>query len=221
MLLRLITRVNLRNLDDSISLCAICDTRMHWAKACPYVYEKERPQATIYYGEEFPRFWKNADHYFRKKNSIATQKWRAYSGNPRVCSFRFGMLDNSVREMWLQYYLDTLTSTEKASIKCESSSSVYRFGDCECMKAEKSLILPCVLAGTPVSIWINVVTSNIPLLLRRSSIKKAGMIIDFSCDQATIFGKQVHLETTSMGQYTATTYCVTLDETEGKIHSPF
>ena len=32
-------------------------------------------------------------------------------------------------------------------------------------------------------------------------MKKAGMIIDLSCDQAIVFGKQVQLGTTSMGYY--------------------
>ena len=104
-------------------------------------------------------------------------------------------------EMWLQYYLNTLTDTEKTSIKFGSSLSVYRFGDVARMKAEKSPILPCVLAGTPISIRTDVVSSNILLLLCRSSVKKASMIIDLSCDQATVFGKQVQLETTSMGHY--------------------
>ena len=64
--------------------------------------------------------------------------------------------------MWLQYY--TLTDTEKASIKFEPSSSIYRFGDGARMKAEKCIFLLCVLAGTPISIRTDV-SSNIFLLL--------------------------------------------------------
>ena len=196
-------RVNPRNLDGSISLCAICGSRMHWAKACPHAYEKQKHPAPIYYGEEAQDFGEEVQiTLFSEEKCNRDTKMESLLGE----TIGFVLLDSGCSktvcgEMWLQYYLDTLTDTEKASIKFESSSSFYRFGDGARMKAEKCLILPCVLAGTPISIRTDVVSSNIPLLLSRSSMKKAGMIIDLSCDQATVFGKQVQLGTTSMGHY--------------------
>lgn len=48
----------------------------------------------------------------------------------------------------------------------------------------------------------DVVTCNIPLLLSRSSMKKAEIIIDLNNDTAIIFGKRVKLGVTTMGHYT-------------------
>ena len=76
-------QVNPRNLDGSISLSAVCSSRMHWAKACPHAYEKQKHPMPIYYGEEAQDLENKCKSlYFPKKYVIATQRWRAYSEKP-------------------------------------------------------------------------------------------------------------------------------------------
>ncbi|CAG2236146.1 unnamed protein product [Mytilus edulis] len=56
-------------------------------------------------------------------------------------------------------------------------------------------------------IQADVVTSDIPLLLSKDSMKKAKMKLDLENDSANIFGKDVQLQCTSSGHY-----CVPIDQ---------
>jgi hypothetical protein len=44
------TRNNPLNADGSISVCAICSSKMHWAKLCPHAYERQ--SSSVLYGDE-------------------------------------------------------------------------------------------------------------------------------------------------------------------------
>ena len=65
----------------------------------------------------------------------------------------------------------------------------------------KRVVIPCVLAGKNINIRTDIVDCNIPLLLSKESMKKAGMVIDTNTDTATVFGRKVRLSTTSIGHY--------------------
>ena len=51
------------------------------------------------------------------------------------------------------------------------------------------------------------VSSDIPLLLNKDSMKRAKMKLDLENDSASIFGKDVQLQCTSSGHY-----CVPIDQ---------
>ena len=102
---------------------------------------------------------------------------------------------------WLELYLDTLDEAQKAKLIYEKTDAVYRFGDGKKFTAKHSVKLPCVLAGKSIAIKTDVVNCNIPLLLSKSSMKTAGMVIDMNDDTVTVFGKRVSLSSTSMGHY--------------------
>ena len=67
-------RVNPHNLDSSTSLCAICGSRMHWAKACPHAYEKQKNRRLYTMAKKLKILEKCRPLYFLKKNVIATQR---------------------------------------------------------------------------------------------------------------------------------------------------
>ena len=102
---------------------------------------------------------------------------------------------------WLESYLETLDDKLRISIVYDKSSSVFKFCDGKCMTSLKCAIIPCVLAGKNIHIRTDVVDCNLPLLLSKASMKKAGMIIDTNTDTAMVFGCKVKLGTTSIGHY--------------------
>ena len=63
------------------------------------------------------------------------------------------------------------------------------------------VILPCVIADIEVSIVTNVVDSDIPLLLSKESMKRAGTCLNFENDSITMFKKKIPLRCTSSGHY--------------------
>ena len=50
--------------------------------------------------------------------------------------------------------------------------------------------IPSIIAGKKIFIKTDVVDWEIPLLLSRDALKKAGMNINFATDTVTIFGKK-------------------------------
>ena len=56
------------------------------------------------------------------------------------------------------------------------------------MKAVKSVSLPCVLAGKVINIKTDVVKCTLPLLTSKTSMKKAGIVLNLTDDTAVIFG---------------------------------
>ena len=57
-----------------------------------------------------------------------------------------------------------------------------------------------------VMLNIDIVPSDIPLLLYRKSMKRAGMTVDFKNNQAITFGEQIQLMNTKSGNYTLRIY---------------
>ena len=67
--------------------------------------------------------------------------------------------------------------------------------------SEKSVVIPCNIAGKNVSLKTDVVKSEIPLLLSKESMKAAESKIDFVNDRINISGKDIHLHFTTSGHY--------------------
>ena len=86
---------------------------------------------------------------------------------------------------------------------------MYRFGERNLIPAILNVNLPVTIAEKQVYINTDIVPNDIPLLLSRQAMKKAGMTIDFEKDQAIVFGRHEKLITTSSGHYALpiTSYC--------------
>ena len=78
----------------------------------------------------------------------------------------------------------------------------FRFGDGNDVISNKVVKFPAVLGNQKLFIEANIVANEIPLLMSRSSIKKAQIMINFDDDTAQILGNhQVKLNCTSPGHY--------------------
>lgn len=194
-------RANPLNADGTVSVCAICSSKMHWAKSCPHAYERQSP---VYYGNE---------QYDEPEEEVHVSLFTGDEENNSKMKTLLGETIGSVildsgcsktvcGEEWYRCYEETLTDDEKKKIKSEPSKSVYRFGDGKRMKSNRCVVIPCVLADKTITIKTDIVDCCIPLLLSRSSMKTAGMIIDLKSDTVMVFGKTVKLGTTSMGHIT-------------------
>ena len=89
----------------------------------------------------------------------------------------------------------------KRKIFSFASNTEFRFGDGKSVASEKRLLIPEKIAGKAVTIKIDIMNREIPLLLSKESMKCAGTIIDFLENEVNIFGKDVSLHFTSSGHY--------------------
>ena len=199
-------RMNPLKPDGSVSICAICSSKMHWAKNCPHAYERNSKQ--VYYNDVNEHDDEEGCSDEECQITLIAQTDDDQKMN-KLLGETIGsvLLDSGCSktvcgETWLKSFMDTLTTTEKSKIVVEESTAAYRFGDGERMKATKSVTLPCIMAGKHINLKSDVVECALPLLLSRSSMKKAGMVLNLVDDTALIFGKTVKLDMTSLGHYT-------------------
>ena len=77
----------------------------------------------------------------------------------------------------------------------------FRFGDGIDVNSTETVKLPAVIGTKKVMIEANIVKNDIPLLLSRTSMKRAEMALDFETDTAKALGNKVNLHCTSSGHY--------------------
>ena len=82
-----------------------------------------------------------------------------------------------------------------------SSNRVCKFGNNGRLPSEGKYFIPATLARKEVILEMDVVDSDIPLLLSKQAMKKAKMNIDLEDDTVTAFGNKEKLLTTSGGHY--------------------
>ena len=103
---------------------------------------------------------------------------------------------------WMEIYLDSMSESDRTKVRGPlPSDKVFKFGNNGRLKSEGRYIVPATLARKPVTIEIDVVKSDIPLLLSKQAMKKAGMNIDLKDDTVTAFGRKESLITTTCGHY--------------------
>ena len=183
--------------DGSVTTCNVCGSKMHWARYCPHGYYRRSPAQSGYRNkqEDVQITLIATGSNFDDKVEVLFSETIGHILLDSGCS------KTVCGEQWLSCYLDALSASEKSKMETEASSTVFKFGDGRRMTSLKCVTIPCVLADKNIMIRTDVVKCNIPLLLSKSSMKRAGMILNLNSDSAVIFGKNVKLETTSLGHY--------------------
>ena len=90
---------------------------------------------------------------------------------------------------------------EKKKIEKIKGVRTFKFGDGNELNSLYKVILPCVIADIEVSIITDVVNSDIPLLLSKDAVKRAGTCLNFEDDSVTMLKKKIPLSCTSSGDY--------------------
>lgn len=99
-------------------------------------------------------------------------------------------------------------------MKTEEPSCIpFRFGDGKVVYSTKKFKIPAKIGQTNCHIETGVVSANIPLLLSKASMKRAGTVLDMEKDRAVMFNKPVKHNFTSSGHY-----CVNIMDNKTKGH---
>ena len=68
---------------------------------------------------------------------------------------------------WLKCYIESLCDDDRRKIQEFNSETEFKFGDGKVVGSEKTVVIPCNIAGKNVSLKTDVVKSEIPLLLSK------------------------------------------------------
>ncbi|CAG2196706.1 unnamed protein product [Mytilus edulis] len=110
-------------------------------------------------------------------------------------------------ENWFKQLLE-----RTGDITTVTSSRAFKFGDGKVVNSFMRATVPAQIGSINCKIETEIVKADIPLLLSKASLKKAGTVLDLKNDRAIMFNKPVELEFTSSGHY-----CVNIVKTKPEI----
>ena len=103
---------------------------------------------------------------------------------------------------WLQIYLDSLTPELRGFVVGPlKGRKSFQFGNQGILASECSYRLPIKPAGHVTMIDVDIIDSDIPLLLSKREMQKHKMTIFLMEDKVSFQGKDIGLKTTSAGHY--------------------
>ena len=92
---------------------------------------------------------------------------------------------------WYECFLETFTDAQKKRIVKIKGLRTFKFGDGNKLNSLYKVILPYDIADIEVSIITDVVNSDIPLLLSKDAMKRAGTCLNLEDDTVTMLKKKI------------------------------
>lgn len=116
-------------------------------------------------------------------------------------------------------YLDTLSSSDRRSVYTSNSTYRFRFGDGAVYTSSHTVHIPVHIGTISATLSVQVVECNVPLLISRESLKKAGAHLDFQHDSLVMFGQTVPIVITESGHYciSLSRSIITPDSSENRV----
>ena len=184
--------------DGKVTRCIVCGSIFHYAGSCPDSTRKKNSEVNLSEATDI------ADDPSPEESLITI----ALIAGSRLLkeAFNFAILDTACTgsicgQTWLDRYLHCLPEKKRKLVVLQDSNTSIMFGDMKKQSADFKVVLPIEIAGRLCNLAADVVSSDLPLLMSKAALKKAGAVIDTNNDSLLIFGKKVKLKTTSSGHY--------------------
>ena len=175
--------------DGKVMRCHECESVRHFAWNCPHRRNNaEESNLTV--------------HHITLVNAKPDTAHR----NLLIESLGKGVLDSGCTKtvtgnVWLEEYLSTLSEHELSDVCEKPTQASYRFGDGVEHKSEKCVSIPVAIGNTAMKLDVEVVPTDVPLLISKAAMKQMGIKLDFQNDVANIYGKDIKLNCNSSGHY--------------------
>lgn len=184
-------RVNPDGPDGKPLTCRACGSYRHLLRDCPDSWEN-MSKVNVTESDEHVVL-------FTGYNKQEVTQLGVEAGNCAVLDS--ACTSNVCGEDWMENYVASLDSRDRATVIHHTGSRVFKFGGGTTLKSVGEYDIPATIVGKPVRIKTDVVQSHIPLLLSKNAMKKAEVKLDIANDSAEIFGEDVTLNITTSGHY--------------------
>ena len=102
---------------------------------------------------------------------------------------------------WLETYFNGLSEKQQQQVEYSDSSSSFKFGSGKRYHSLYKVKIPAKIGSKKLFISTDVVEAEIPLLLSKDAMKKAGTEINFVKDSVTMYGEELDVQITQSGHY--------------------
>ena len=135
-----------------MSRCRICDSKFHRANRYPNKYS----------------FW-----LYETRESIfleeSTNSLQAETFNIAITDS--GCTKTVCGELWFQYYIDSLSDSDKDKISIDRSN-YFKFGNSKFIRSNSLVTIPVFIGSIQAKLIADVIDYEIPLLLSKDSMEK-------------------------------------------------
>ena len=189
-------KLNPRDRTGNITVYFNCGCRFHWSYDCPYSHSS-RNKHGVEIEEDL-----SVLHVV-----LMSQQKRKNSGDIFLGeTLGSAVLDSGASSTvcgtkWYKCFLERLMDAQKKKIVKIKGVRTFKFGDGNKLNSLYKVILSCVIADIEVSIITDVVNSDIPFLLSKDAMKRAGTCLTFEDDTVTMLKKNIPLSCTPSGHY--------------------
>ena len=185
----------------NVTRCAECQSINHWVNDCPDRVKKEKE---TYVSEEC---YDDSETFYQvtlfQSDFDEPRQLRGLTREAmNTAVLDCGAAGTVCGKMWLKCYIDTLDDKDKNKIVYKESSNRFKFGDGNKVCSQQLVKIPALIGQTEVFIETDVVDTDIPLLLSKKSMKRAGTELNFRNDTVTMFNPKLDLHVTRSGHYT-------------------
>ena len=105
-------------------------------------------------------------------------------------------------EKWMNIFLSSVPSELKNHVQGPyKSKKTFQFGNQGILPTQKAYTIPIVVAGKQHLIEVDVIKSDIPLLMSKAHMKQLGITLNMANDTASINGRPIRVDTTSAGHF--------------------
>ena len=151
-----------------ISRCTVCDSTYHWMRDCP-----NRPAFTMFTSSEIQECY------------ISKLVGESFAGGLLDC----GCTKTVCGAEWYKDYVRNLSDSDMKEVQTKMSNMPYKFGDGKVVYSHQRVTLPVYIGDHKGTMDTEVVDQEIPLLISKEAMRKAGVILNFSKDTAIFHGK--------------------------------
>ena len=196
--------------------CKACKSSTHFIKDCPDTYERRRKFQTAYVVNEQTKEEEKVlieviseteteeepdDAVYCTDNLEDLNKFTIEALNKAALDTC--CTSSLAGEKWTRIYLQSLPKDLQKQVEgpLESQKS-FVFGNQGKLKSTAKYKIPVKIGGELNHIMIDVINSDIPLLLSKGEMKRIGITLDMKNDKGYINDKPLTLTTTTAGHYT-------------------
>ena len=103
---------------------------------------------------------------------------------------------------WMDIFLSSVPGELRKQIKGPyKSRKTFQFGNQGILPTMQAYTIPIIVAGERHLIEVDVINSDIPLLMSKTHMKQLGITLNMADDTATVNGKPIRVDTTSAGHF--------------------
>ena len=182
---RINKKTNPKDSNGNVTACNACKSIFHYARECPELKNTKSNKSYLGKSEEIT--------LLQNLRSDTTEDLPSTMEKFTRNNFGLGVLDSGCSttvcgQDWLDVYIDSLDETEKQKVRYEDSNMQFNFGDNAPTRSTTRCIFPATVCDEGVNIKAQIVQDQIPLLIGKTTMKNAKMVLDFSNDTVSAFG---------------------------------